>query len=490
MFKSVTFFRRRMWRVALFSVLVSITASGETPREVYFSYLGLSDCDSIAGWNGDIFLACHSIGDALPGEIIGGRHRGADAYVVRMDPRKHKLIYATRLGGSHYSAAFRIKVNSHGYAYVTGVTAASDFPIRGNAVQPKFGGGKWDAFLAVIAPDGNLIYSTFLGGNGEDRGTDLALDDHGGVYVGGTTWSPDFPSQRQNKNEIHAKPFVVYLQPDAKDSLRATTFGGDADDTLGGIALNDHGSIFVVGTTRSRNFPLVAPIQSTLRGPSDAFLTRLKTSDLTIVFSTYFGGSGDDTGWNVALDQLGDAVIAGSTNSLDLPGTQGAFQPGNGGGKDAFVTIFRDGQLRSTYFGGTKDEAGGGDCPGCQGANLAVDESGAIWLVGEAESQNLPLKRPLHGKPEGGSEHGFGFIVAISEDLKKLCYSSYSGAADGDTLEGVSTNRGLVLASGLSHAKEIPAKGLVNRESGALALLNGEPAHAVVLELRTSHACQ
>jgi len=477
-----------MWRVALFAVFVSITASGQMPREAYFTYIGLGDCDSVAGWNGDIFLACHSIGDALPAEIIGGRRRGADAYVVRIDPRKNKVVYATRLGGSHYSAAFRIKVNRHGQAYVTGVTAASDFPIRGNAVQPKFGGGKWDAFLAVIAPDGNLIYSTFLGGSGEDRGTDLALDGRGGVYVGGTTWSPDFPGQPQNKNEIHSKPFVIYLRPNAKDSLRSTVFGGDSDDTLGGIALDNHGSLFVVGTTRSKNFPLVTPIQSALRGPSDAFLTRLKTSDLTIASSTYFGGSGDDTGWNVALDRQGHAVIVGSANSPDLPGTQAAFQPGNAGGKDAFVTVFRDGQPQSTYFGGTKDEAAGGDCPGCQGANLAVDESGVIWLVGYSESQDLPLKFPLHGKSEGGSEHGF--IAAISKDLKKLCYSSFSGAVDGDTMEGVSTNRGLVLASGLSYAKEMPATGLVNKESGTLVFLNGEPAHAIVLELRTSHACQ
>jgi hypothetical protein len=117
-----------------------------------------------------------------------------------------------------------------------------------------------------------------------------------------------------------------------------------------------------------------------------------------------------------------------------------------------------------------------------------VDESGVIWLVGYSESQDLPLKFPLHGKLEGGSEHGF--IVAISQDLKKLCYSSYSGAADGDTMEGVSTNRGLVLVSGLSHAKEIPATALVNKESGTLVFLNGEPAHAIVLELRASHACQ
>jgi len=111
-----------------------------------------------------------------------------------------------------------------------------------------------------------------------------------------------------------------------------------------------------------------------------------------------------------------------------------------------------------------------------------------IWLVGYSESQDLPLKFPLHGRPEGGSEHGF--IVAISKDLKKLCYSSYSGAADGDTMEGISANRGLMLASGLSHAKEMPATGLVDRESGTLVFLNGEPAHAIVLGLRTSHACQ
>jgi hypothetical protein len=323
-------------------------STAAVPKKQSRAYIGLTGCDLAAEWMGDVFLACHSFGDALPGTIVNGRHSGVDAYIVRFNLKEGKIVYTTRIGGNHYSAAFKVKVDGSGSAYAVGVTQAIDFPTTSDAIQKTFGGGKSDAFLVVISPTRGVIYSTFLGGSGNDQAVDLALDGKSGVYVAGTTWSSDYPGASRSAKQTHATSFLTFLKVSGSADSRSMLFGGSGDDTLNGVTLDGKGGIFLAGTTHSVDFPIIGQTPSSLHGASDAFLVRLKTSDFTPTFSSYFGGTGNETGCAVDVDRYVRPILLGSNNSADLPVRNNVFQPKNNGGTDLFVSTFSERGIRTT----------------------------------------------------------------------------------------------------------------------------------------------
>jgi hypothetical protein len=373
-------------------VFFATILAAQTPAPIFSTFLGVADCDGIAlGANGDVYLACHSPSNHLPIDAKPPKQPASegdfDAYVLRLNPKSGKLIYATRVGGSGYDEASRIKVDKDGFAYAVGFTKSHDFPTTANALQTQFGGGDSDAFLVKVAPNGQIVYATFIGGTGADQGDALALDNKGGVYVGGSTWSNDFPGQSTARVTSNGDAFFVHIDFRRPEAFHSVVFGGQKEDKLTGVAVDGRGGLFAVGYTQSRDFPSEKPVQAELRGKGDLFLTRFAVPDLMLTFSTFFGGSGDDSGWGVTVDSRGFPVVAGITDSKDLPTSRGAYQRTNGGGVDAFVAIFEGkgyDNVRSTYFGGSGDDSSGYD-----GDDIKIDHHGNVWLVGLTTSRHL-----------------------------------------------------------------------------------------------------
>jgi hypothetical protein len=165
---------------------------------------------------------------------------------------------------------------------------------------------------------------------------------------------------------------------------------------------------------------------------------------MTMTFSTTFGGSGEDSGWGVAVDRHGNPVVAGITDS-------------NHGKKDAFVASFefrRGRGIRATYFGGAGDDESGYD-----GGNIKVDRDGNVWLVGITYSSDLPTRNA--SQPGYGGGNGDGFIAAFDANLKRLCFATYFGDKERNLLEGIAVSpTGLIAATGVSFA-DAPAPSLV-----------------------------
>jgi hypothetical protein len=219
---------------------------------------------------------------------------GADAFVTKVNAAGSALIYSTYLGGSQADNGNGVAVDSSGAAYVTGKTSAfsgpANFPVTSGAVQTAFGGGDSDAFIAKVNATGTaLVYSTYLGGAAADEGTGIAVDSSGFVDVAGKTRSSDFPTSADAAQAALAVPggehdgFVARLNQAGTAIDYGTYLGGTADDVANGIAVDAAGSIYVIGTTFSSDFPVTPnAFQTTANGfgTSSAFVSKFAgTSD-------------------------------------------------------------------------------------------------------------------------------------------------------------------------------------------------------------------
>ncbi len=471
------------WTIAFCCVGLTTPAVASRPVVTWTTYLGVADCDDAALWQGDLFLACHSTESRLPIPVAEPADRSGTmaAYVLRLDLDRGRLVYATRVQADALTAALRIEIDEEGCAHVTGLTKGGGLPVSENAVQPRYGGGASDAFFVSLAPGGQVVYGTFLGGEGDDVGNALGLDGRGGVLLGGTTTSGDFPGQSREGDQS-ADAFISFLRPSSASSLASIVFGGSADEKLTGIAVDGVGGVFAVGYTKSGDFPVLNAAQSTLRGASDAFVTRLRVPSLAIEFSTYLGGSGDDSGWGVAVDGAGAPIVAGTTDSHDLATSRDAFQSTARGGLDAFVARLGGSEhksVRLTYFGGSGDDSSGFD-----GSDIAVDASGRVWLAGLTSSADLPVRDALQAGYGGATD---GFVAAFSSGLGKLEFGTYHGGSRRDILEGLDVDSGgTVAVTGVTFSDDLPMPGPVIQRTQSDISVGGQIANATVLVLRTS----
>ena len=265
-------------------------------------------------------------------------HGGYDAVLVRFNPAG-VLNYSTYLGGSGpYDTAIGVAVDQEQCAYLTGYTSSKDFPLR-NPLQAASAGG-YDAFVTKFNPSGSgLVFSTLLGGGADDVGRGIAVDALGNTYVAGDTFSTNFPTVKplQPANAGLRDVFVCKISPTGLTLLFSTFFGGSGEE-LAGLTVDPSGSVWLVGLTTSTNLPLASPIQDRFGGGTwDAFVARLSPAGDKLAFSTYLGGAGNDQGAAIALDRTGNAYVAGASTSANLP-TVKPFQSSNRGGLyDAFV---------------------------------------------------------------------------------------------------------------------------------------------------------
>ena len=190
--------------------------------------------------------------------------------------------------------------------------------------------GSYDHSKALII-DPTLSYSTYLGGSGDDDGYGIAVDSAGNAYVTGQTVSTDFPTSNawQPTKGGAYDAFVAALDPTGTTLLYSTYLGGSANDVGHGIAVDSVGDAYVTGFTLSTDFPTSNPLQPTNHGGTDAFVAKFDPTGATLLYSTYLGGSFQDTGLGVAVDGAGYAYVTGYTNSINFPHVESfaAYEP-------------------------------------------------------------------------------------------------------------------------------------------------------------------
>jgi hypothetical protein len=350
-----------------------------------------------------------------------------------------ELVYSSYLGGSGSDTGNGIAADDAGNAYITGQTGSADFP---DTTTPTGGAGGADAFVTKIdtnaAGNASLVWSTYLGGSGEDAGNAISIDDSGNLYVAGQTASANFPAVipvQPDQPGIDA--FLTRFDSDSGLVLFSSYVGGNGSDVaLGVAALGDYG--FITGYTTSSDYPTAGAFQATREGSQDAFVTRVDTAPVppppapmapqeSIDYSSYLGGSLIEQGNSITVDADGNAYVTGYTLSGNFPTTASSLQ-GHLGVVDAFVTRVDptgDGPpslTYSTYLGGTGDETGTG---------ITDDEAGRIYVTGITNSNDFPKQNSIQNATKGGADL---FLTALdlpatTTGTTGLAYSTLLGGS-------------------------------------------------------------
>ncbi|WP_445176076.1 DUF7948 domain-containing protein [Microcoleus sp.] len=290
---------------------------------------------------------------------------GTDAFISKVNPTGSGLVYSTYFGGSDREDAQAIALDNNGNAYITGLTYSTNLPGTNGYFQYAMAGGQYDGFVGKFDANGVRNYSTYLGGSGDEKGADIAVDSLGNTYIVGYTSSTNFPT----KNAIQAAnaggandAFVTKIEPLGYSVSYSTYFGGSGDDNGHRITVDSANNVYVTGDTTSTNFPTKNAIQSVSGGGKDAFVTSINSSGSALVDSTYLGGSADDYGNGIAVDTSGGVYVAGSTFSTNFP-TATPWQAASGGGQyDSFITKIIPGgsQVKIVESGGSTNVAESG----------------------------------------------------------------------------------------------------------------------------------
>jgi len=420
------------------------------PVVSYTTYLGGSAWDLASGiavdGAGAVYLTGESDSDDFPAPGPSPAPAGpTDAFVAKLDPMASALEYVTFIGGSLSDLGCRIDVDASGGVVVTGVTDSTDFPTVAPA-QSGFAGGR-DAFVVSLDPSGStIVYSTYLGGTGEDVGLNVALDPAGDAIVVGLTQSPDFPMLRPFQGAYGGVEDGFVSRFSSAGQLEWSTFlgGGEADSVLD-VAIDPGGALLLVGDTQSSDFPTQLPLQPA-GGAGDAFVSKMRPDGSGLIYSTYLGGTDWDSGQGIAVDASGDAYVTGFTWSTDFPlraPVQATLLEG-----DAFVTKLSsagDAMVYSTYLGGMYED---------QATAIGVDADGSAYVSGWTDSEDFPLASPIQPIFSGVFDL---FATKLTPAGDAWDWSTYLGGSDfEDSYDATVGGDGSLYIVGSSWSVDVP----------------------------------
>lgn len=321
-------------------------------------------------------------------------HGQTDGYVFKLSPDGKKLVYSTFLGGSR-DDGFRggLTVDDEGYAYLCGTTCSGDYLDLDSAKVNGYHGGYSDGTLTKLSPDGTeVVWARFFGSSNDRKGEELPLgvkvDSEGNIYAILNIWGSDafttVDAYDRTFNGGETDLYFVKVSADGKELLCATYFGGSSSEFAEhGLAMDSEGCVYAVGATLSWDFPAIGAHDASLGGGSDGFLVKFDSTGRP-VFSTYIGGSGDESAFGPALDGNGNIFVSGPTGSRDFPFTPDANDGTyNGGEKDAYLQVYNSsGELISSGL------AGGSAID--YSRFVAVDGSGNPIIAGDVTSPDYP----------------------------------------------------------------------------------------------------
>jgi len=354
---------------------------------------------------------------------------------VIIDPLPNRL-WATYYGGLDYDVGNDCKVDPNGFVYLTGETSSTHNIATSGAFQINFAGSS-DAFLSKFDQDGQRQWGTYYGGSSSDRGSVLSIDKTGMVFLEGLTRSNNNIAtpgafQESYAGGSYGDCMLCKFNPDGQ-RIWCTYYGGSNSETEGGCSVDNHGFVYLSGTTYStNNISTPGSFKPALGGLNDGFLAKLDTSGHNRSWGTYYGGTSADDINSCSADTLGHILIAGGTESPNGIASPGAYQttPGGGGYPDGFLSLFDSSGQRQwgTYYGGSLDDR----LNACSLNNI-----GTIYAAGQTSSSDNIASPGAYQTIFGGINDGFLVKFNLSGQRQ---WGTYFGADSSDLAIGCAVN--------------------------------------------------
>ncbi|MCC6539646.1 MAG: SBBP repeat-containing protein [Bryobacterales bacterium] len=450
--------------------LVVATPEGEIRQPLPFAYQ-----DAPGGVRTQVDARYRLLGAGRVGFAVGGYDAGRELVI---DP----VLVATYFGGDAMDIATAVAVDSQNQVWVAGYTSSTTLPMAGN---PYYGErvGNSDVFVAKFNPNvsgqDSLVWSTYFGGDLEDKATAIVLSSDGFLYLTGSTMSSNFPlagTPAQSALQGDTDAFLVRLSRTQQgiDALwYSTFFGGNLRDYGTAVTLDAQNQPYIAGYgTSGEGFTYAGgSFQPANRGGYDAFFARFQPDSTTpLSYSTFIGGTSTDVATGIAVDAQGLVHLTGYTMSNDFPATSGAYRTDYAGRGDIFYAradLTRsglDGLLYATYIGGAD-------------ADLAyaatADTAGNLYLTGYTFSSDFPLAGASLQATKAGSADSFVMKLntAATQADQLIAYSTYLGGSGTDLAYGIALGAGNRLSiTGYTDSSNFPTRGgpLQERTGGSI----------------------
>lgn len=324
---------------AILAILGGVSTFGASPVVRFSTHLGgiSSEIPTATAIGADGSIYVSGLGGGTDFPNSVSVGEGSGAFLAKLSPDGSSIAYALRFSGVFPRA---IAVNGAGEVYLAGYRYYASLPVK-NAIQPE-AVDVWDAVVMKFNAAGTDVdFATYLGGNGDDAALGIALDGQGRVWVAGLTTSADFPVRNQSFQPNlagYASGFLARFSNDGSQLEYATYIGGaEGGSHAVGVAVTPAGEVVVAGRSNSSQLPVVNAFQSSNRGGSDAFVVKFDSEGRIPSFFTYLGGDGHDSSIAVGVDGNGNIFVHGLTRSDNFP-TQAAFQSARAGENDFFVS--------------------------------------------------------------------------------------------------------------------------------------------------------
>lgn len=408
-----------------------LTAAGVLESVTYVGGTGLDSADDLTlDASGNVYVVGRTMSPDFP--VLGGLPAASAAvdnqqgFVLALNPAADHLLFSSLIGGSDDDEVTAVAITPSGSIDIVGGTRSNDFPTR-SAVQGSRSGGDCehsaistvgpitttapcqDIVVAQLAPmAAGLTFSTYLGGTQDDGATAVAIDGGGNIYLTGVANSTDFPLAHPIVSEMEGEQAGIVAKFSPTGSLVYSTYlQGFTNEVGNAIAVDASGAAYVAGATDADDFPVTShALQTTAGGGLDGFVVKIAPDGASFVYSTYLGGSEDDSANGIALDGTGAAYVVGDTQSTDFPTVPDATSEDTRG-SDGFVTrLSPDGSqaTSSMYLGGSDDD----------GLNtVALGANGQLIVAGLTASSDFPGASVPAGSPDDDTP-GYGVVAALS----------------------------------------------------------------------------
>lgn len=364
---------------------------------------------------------------------------------ITIDP----YVFSTYFGGTKYDFSRDMVLDGAGNIYITGFTSSLNFPTTSGVYSRELMSSQWDypdVFVSKFTPNADsLIFSTYIGGLGDDYGEGIALDDSNNIYVTGYTWPVEFPTTEnafQDTAQSGYDAFLFKLDSTGSNLVYSTLIGGTKDDYGIAIITNNSGEAFITGYfTAFGNYPITDnAFLKTSRGKYDTFITKVNADGSDLIFSTYLSGTNDDFGQDILLYPDNKVLVCGRTSSSDFLTTPNAVSRDYAANdtSNAYISIIsQDGSTLeySSFFGGSKEDGA---------YSIAFDNDYNIYLTGYTESTDLPTTNNAYDRIlnydfnlTGNSD---AFLVKFTNSGTQIEYSTYFGGTNAERAYSVAVD--------------------------------------------------